>query len=156
MRGDYHHHQLSELRQDVHFLQASPGTSNVLISTGGDGGEMCFVKPRHVKQWLVITLGILVVCACMYAQLLSHVRLCATPGTVAGQALLQARILEWVANSSSRGSSQPSDGTQVSCISCIGRWILLPLCHLGSPLGSLFSPSWGQEGDAEGWFVKVQ
>ena len=88
VRGDYNHHQLSELRQDIHFLQASPGTSNVLISTGGDGGEMCFVKPRHIKQWLVITLGILVVCACMHAQLLSHVQLCATPGTVAGQALL--------------------------------------------------------------------
>ena len=28
----------------------------------------------------------------------------------------QARILEWVAISSSRGSSQPRDGTHVSCI----------------------------------------
>lgn len=45
VRGDYHHHQLSELRPDVHFLQASPGTSSVLISTGGDGGELCLVKP---------------------------------------------------------------------------------------------------------------
>ena len=70
--------------------------------------------------------------------------------------ILQARILEWVANSSSRGSSRPSDGTQVSCISCSGRWILLPLCHLGSSLGSLFGPNEGQEGDTAGWFVKVQ
>ena len=30
--------------------------------------------------------------------------------------LLQARILEWVAISFSRGSSQPSDRSQVSCI----------------------------------------
>ena len=30
--------------------------------------------------------------------------------------LLQARILEWVAFHFSRGSSQPRDGTQVSCI----------------------------------------
>ena len=30
--------------------------------------------------------------------------------------ILQARILEWVANSSSRRSSQPSDQTHVSCI----------------------------------------
>ena len=29
------------------------------------------------------------------------------------------RILEWVAISSSRGSSQPRDRTQISCISCI-------------------------------------
>ena len=33
----------------------------------------------------------------------------------------QARILEWVAISTSRGSSQPRDQTQVSCL---GRWIL--------------------------------
>ena len=38
--------------------------------------------------------------------------------------ILQARILEWVAISSSRGSSQPRDQTHVSCISCIGRQIL--------------------------------
>ena len=35
--------------------------------------------------------------------------------------ILQARILEWVATSYSRGSSQLRDHT---CISCIGRWIL--------------------------------
>ena len=35
--------------------------------------------------------------------------------------IFQARILEWVAISSSRGSSQPRDRT---CVSCIGRWIL--------------------------------
>ena len=33
--------------------------------------------------------------------------------------ILQARILEWVAMPSSRGSSQPRDQTQVSCGSCI-------------------------------------
>ena len=35
--------------------------------------------------------------------------------------ILQARILEWVAISFSRGSSQPRDGNCVSYISCIGR-----------------------------------
>ena len=35
-----------------------------------------------------------------------------------------ARILEWVAISSSRGSSRPRDQIWVSCISCIGRQIL--------------------------------
>ena len=44
-----------------------------------------------------------------------------TPWTIAHQAplsmgLLQARILEWVAMPSSRGSSQPRDQTQASCI----------------------------------------
>ena len=36
----------------------------------------------------------------------------------------QARVLEWVAISSSKGLSQPSDTTWVSCVSCIaGRFI---------------------------------
>ena len=35
--------------------------------------------------------------------------------------ILQARILEWVAISSSRGSSQQRDRNCISCISCIGR-----------------------------------
>ena len=48
----------------------------------------------------------------------SHVRLFATPWTVANEAplsmrILQARILEWVAIPFSRGSSQPRDQTQV-------------------------------------------
>ena len=34
--------------------------------------------------------------------------------------ILQARILEWVAMPSSRGSSQPKDQTQVSCTVVIG------------------------------------
>ena len=38
--------------------------------------------------------------------------------------ILQARILEWVVISSSRGSSQPRDWTRVSCVSRIGRKIL--------------------------------
>ena len=38
--------------------------------------------------------------------------------------IFQAGILEWVAISSSRGSSQPRDGTLISCVSCSGRRIL--------------------------------
>ena len=64
-----------------------------------------------------------------YARMLSHfsrVRLFVTLWTVARQALLstgilQAKILEWVARPSSRGSSQPRDRIQVSYVSCIGR-----------------------------------
>ena len=43
--------------------------------------------------------------------------------------ILQARILEWIAVSFSRGSSQPRDQTQVSCVA---RWILYHLSHQGS------------------------
>ena len=35
--------------------------------------------------------------------------------------IFQARILEQVAISSSRGSSQPRDRTRISCVSCIAR-----------------------------------
>ena len=44
------------------------------------------------------------------------------PGT-SGYGISQARILEWVAISSSRGSSQPRDWTHISCVSWIGRQI---------------------------------
>ena len=40
---------------------------------------------------------------------------------------LQVRIQEWVAISSSRGSSWPRDWTHVSCTSCTGRQILPPV-----------------------------
>jgi len=40
--------------------------------------------------------------------------------------ILQARILEWVAVSSSRGSSQPKDWTCISYVSCIVRQVLYP------------------------------
>ena len=58
--------------------------------------------------------------------LLSHIWVFETPWTVACQALLSmgllARILEWVAISSSRGSYLPRDQTSISCGSCISRW----------------------------------
>ena len=47
--------------------------------------------------------------------------------------ILQARILEWVAKPTSRGSSQLRNRTQVSYVSCIGRWVLYHQRHLGSP-----------------------
>ena len=44
--------------------------------------------------------------------------------------IFQTRVLEWVSISYSRGSSWPRDQTHISCISCIGRWILTTF-HLG-------------------------
>ena len=38
--------------------------------------------------------------------------------------ILQARILQWFAMPSSRVSSRLRDYICVSCISCIGRWVL--------------------------------
>ena len=57
---------------------------------------------------------------------------CSPPGSSV-HGILQARIPEWVAMPSSRGSSQPRDWTYVSHVSCIGRRALYRQCHLGSP-----------------------
>ena len=46
----------------------------------------------------------------------SHVRLFVTPVDYTVHGILQPRILEWVAFPFSKGSSQPRDWTQVSCI----------------------------------------
>ena len=54
---------------------------------------------------------------------------CSPPGSSV-HGIFQAEILEWIAISSTRGSSPPRDRTYVSFFSCIGRWILLPLSHL--------------------------
>ena len=37
---------------------------------------------------------------------------------------LQARVLEWLTISPFMGSSQSRNQTHISCVSCIGRWIL--------------------------------
>ena len=59
----------------------------------------------------------------VHTQSLSHVWLCdfmncSLPGSFV-HGILQTRILEWVAISSSRGSSRPGDRTCVSYVSCI-------------------------------------
>ena len=46
--------------------------------------------------------------------------------------IFQARILEWVAISSSRKSSQPKDPARISSISCTGRQILYHCPHWGA------------------------
>ena len=53
---------------------------------------------------------------------------CSLPGSSV-HGTLQARILEWVAISSSKGSSWPKDWTHISCI---GRQVLLPPNYSGS------------------------
>ena len=57
----------------------------------------------------------------------SHSTLCnpidSSPPIFSGHGIFQARILEWVAISSSRGSSRPRDWTRVSCVPCLaGRF----------------------------------
>ena len=66
-------------------------------------------------------------CVCVW--LLRHVQLFATPWDCSPpgfsvHGIFQARVLEWFAMPSSRGSSWPRKWTHVSCISGIGRQIL--------------------------------
>ena len=49
---------------------------------------------------------------------------CSGPPGSSVHGIFQAEILEWVAISSSRGSSRPRDWTWISSISCTGRWVL--------------------------------
>ena len=91
--------------------------------------------------WSWLSLVLFLLHACMHTQsfpTLCNPMDCSLPGcSVYG--IFQARILEWVANSFSRGSSWPWDGTCISCVSCTGRqvltswatgeaWNLLPYC----------------------------
>ena len=77
----------------------------------------------------------------MCAQSLSHVQLFCdlvdcSPRGFSVHGILQERILEWVAISSSRGSSWLRDQTHISWVSHTGRQILYLPSHLGSPLNT--------------------
>ena len=102
------------------------------VSCGGGGG-WCVICTSPVSQASFhVPVGHsrvffcqLSVDCCSIAQLC--LRLCeginCSPPGFCVHGISQARILEWVAISTSRGSSQPRDQTRVSCI---GRWVL---CH---------------------------
>ena len=78
------------------------------------------------------------VCVCVWSITQSCPTLCnpmdCSPPGSSVHGIFQGRLLEWVSNywSYSRGSSWPWD--QTSCVSCIDRWIILPLHHLRSLL----------------------
>ena len=69
--------------------------------------------------------GCILCCVCLVAQLCLTLRdpMEWSPPGSSVHGILQARILEWITMPSSRGSSQPRDGTHVSCISSIGRQV---------------------------------
>ena len=109
-----------------------PGTLGIMnLKTGRYFTSLWVVKIKmseNVKFWKKcgeIGLSYLAGHVCVLNRF-SPVWLCVTPWTAAHQAPLsmgisQARILEWVAISFSRGSSQAWDWT---CVSCTGRRIL--------------------------------
>ena len=74
------------------------------------------------------------VCARSLSHVSTHVtpRDCSPPGSYV-HGISKVRILECVDISFSKGSSWLRDRTHISCISCVGRWILYHECPLGSP-----------------------
>ena len=71
------------------------------------------------------------VCVLIYVQLCDLMNFNPPGSSVHG--ISQARILEWVAISSSRGFSPRGDQSHISCIFVHWQADSLPLSHLGSP-----------------------
>ena len=78
------------------------------------------------------------VCAVMYDSLATPWTACSPPDSSVHGTFL-AKILEWVAISSSRGSSRLRDRTHVSLVSCTGWQILYPLSHLGRSVSTRYA-----------------
>ena len=80
---------------------------------------------HHLLKRLSSPLNILAcfVIDCCVCVVLCCVVVLSSPGSLV-HGILQAIILEWVAISSARGSSQLRDQTCIFCVSCIGRQIL--------------------------------
>ena len=89
-----------------------------------------FLSTKYFLHFKGVKIEVHIVCVHVYSFVQSCLILCdpmdcSLPGSSV-HGLLQARIWKWVAISSSRVSSQASDWTLVSCVSCIGRLILYP------------------------------
>ena len=130
----------------VFLLGKSYGQENLVGYSPWGLKESDTTKPLNLSQWPELRY----ICRhsmnthththtslCVFAYLSSRVWLFVTLWIVAHQAplpmgILQARILEWVAMSSSRGSSWPKNRTHVSCVSYIagGFFIQWPITHM--------------------------
>ena len=89
--------------------------------------------PSHPPNLPLYTLFLILL---LLLFVLSHIWLFVTQQTVSSlsfsvHVIFQARVLEYVAISFSRRSSQPRDGTPVSCT---GRWILITTTPPRKPL----------------------
>ena len=85
-------------------------------------GQIFFYKGPHSMYFWLWSLLQLVLSAQLCPVLCDPLDCLLPDSTILG--ILQARTLEWVVISSSRGPSQPRDQKQVSCVSWISRWIL--------------------------------
>ena len=117
------------LLRNLKILEGTRFTSNLIQKLGR--GCVCVRACMHtysvVSDSACACVCVCVcLCVCSYAYLLSCVWLFATPWSAACEAplsggLFQARILDWVAVSFTRGSSRLRDRTWVSCT--VGKFI---------------------------------
>ena len=112
---------------------------NGVIVVAGVSLHLSLLPDQLLSSWIVkhfCSQMSRAMCVCVRAWVHVHAQLCPTlcnpmdcspPGSYV-HGTSQARILEWVAISFLRGSSQPRDRTRIgiliSCVSCIGRQIL--------------------------------
>ena len=80
---------------------------------------------RKKLPWNILCGSCLVTKSCLFCDSMD----CSPPDSSV-HGISQARILEWVAISFSRGSSWPKDRF---CVSCVGRWILYHQVPKGKP-----------------------
>ena len=123
-------------------MQYSSGTLNTLKKETVISAKKYCSERREIQVQVLLCFPFFwpcrAACICIVRVCAQSLQLCPTlcnpidyspPGSSV-HGILQARILEWVTMPSSRGSSQPRDRTLGSCI---GRQILDPLSHQGSP-----------------------
>ena len=105
-------HKQSELcSPEGHTLTDSTYMRNLQQSNSEAGSRMVVAETRERGKWGTAVCVCVCVCAHTHAQLgptLCDPMDCRLPGSSV-HGVLQARTLEWVAISSSRGSSQPRD-----------------------------------------------
>ena len=86
-------------------LNTARGGNRTLLSRSPPSGRHAWALGRFSRVWLRDPMD------------------CSPPGSSV-HGVLQARILEWVATPSSRGSSRPRDRAPLSYVSCVGRQVL--------------------------------
>ena len=126
------HHTISPILSQSPPLGTAPSLSLFFLGFQLQGRSRSLVP--SVLRFLYI-LGDFT-CVCMHVQLylsLCDPMNCNPPGSSV-HGTFQAKILEWIAISFSRGSSQPTDWTHVSCISCTGGQILYHCATWEAPI----------------------
>ena len=97
----------------------------------------CPIKVEDVKMLIVLFRSF----PWQAKSLQSYLTLCdpmdCSPSRSSVHGILQARILEWVAMPSFRGSSQPRDQIHIFYVSCIGRVFVFCFLPLAPPRKSI-------------------